>query len=311
MFRRSPSEYTIPSKHAEGDGNKIETQRVGSFKKAIAGLGLLAATSAGCGPTTHNAAEKTEPRADATVAAPAAPGSAEDATSTSPSESEPANNPENLTLDNFSYVVDSETYQGIDAFVDAQQIKEADYPDPEEALRTLFKKINLWINSSESSEEIKHYEEDYDYMSPSGYEGIAGTADDFYNPAFTKAIVGSGEDVNGVITGLTPEKFTETQNELHLDNVGYWYVTRNEENPFRAGYTIDNIGFVGGSDDIEVFSVDATYEDNGDKNSIGEKRSREGGYQGRDTPKYTTQLTMSVAIKVVDGAWKIVGVKYF
>lgn len=257
--------------------------------------------------------EKTEPRAEPGTSAPASPGQQ------TPSAAETAPATPELNQQNFPFVLNGETLSFED-FLDKAEVTREEYPTPEAAIKAYFEEgVTGWINAGNTKEEYAKY--NGSYITPDGETyGLPGTAKWFYTPAYQEALIGAGDYLSDNLPGQDPERFSLDQAELHRQNAAFYAQTQDEAHPFRAEYELINNPKLDNPDvhifvddkenpdklSVASFTVVLRYSDNGDQNSIGERRSEAGGYQGVTEPKVDQLYKMQGGLAEVDGVWKII-----
>lgn len=257
--------------------------------------------------------EKTEPRSEPGTSAPANPNT--------PTPSVTESTPTTLELNNNTVVLvgaDGEAYQGREAYVAANELTEEKYPETSDRVRAFVEVgMNTWVNAGNTPKDTELYEGTPPYTSADGQRyGSGGVAQDFYQPSIQHALVGSGEFLSDNISGATPDDFVRFMNEFNFENIALWNKAEDDKVPFRGEFKVE------GEPDVQLDSVpvpgkpnmtetavimNVVYSDNGHLNTVGELRSKPGGFRGVDTPQYKRLYQFTGTFVTIDGVTKYIG----
>jgi len=216
------------------------------------------------------------------------------------------------------YVIDGKVYEGIDNAAEVIQVNTEKYETAEAALSVVVEdRLNDWINSGNTKEENDWYSS---YGSPDGQRGGVGAVAEFYDAAYSDALIRDGDP--RVLPGSagSAKSWGEVQTQSHGDTLQQWGVGRaqgdTDATEFKASYSIDSplnkLIEVDGA--ASIVAPEVTYKDNAGEGAIGKLRSEPGGYLGIEEKvfKSTARWDTSVAkVKNTDGfeTWKIISMK--
>jgi hypothetical protein len=302
--------YTIPSERPPrpsevlGNTTDFSTSRRRGIKIAAATLALATATGIGIGVGRRGHSETTAiiPRSPA-VSASLAPS---ELPTTEPTPEVVDGLLEDLTVDNFPYVIEGVPYNGFSDLEEKYGITTEKYPDPADAVKQMIHVLNVWVNIDMTDEQRAEYAT-IKYTNERGeFGGSAAVMFRYVNEAFSRIIAHSQPNLKGA---EYPAGLLKKYGDLAVDNVGLRWLTRDEPTPYKGKFVIQKApavsigGAIPAGGEYAIVDMIMRYTDNADKNGVGEAYPRSRQYNNVADPRaFVFAVDRS---EQDDGCWKI------